>query len=267
MPAAPIFALAVAGIPRDFRPQCNRGLRTVAAVLFAFLAAPVSSGSTVAGADAASAVASAVLTREQLLGQLARDLISHFNLVGDLQLELLRPSVLPAEAAAAWTVRIVEYPVGPSSSMLLRCRVSADSQPAAEMTVLLRASLWREAWVSRQPIALGSLFEPSELEVRRVDFLRERDLVPAEMASGGYVFARYVAAARLLTWRDLARRPLVRKGELVEVAAGEGMLRITLKALAMQNGAQGDTILLRNPVSQKNFSALVVDENRVQVIF
>jgi flagella basal body P-ring formation protein FlgA len=40
-----------------------------------------------------------------------------------------------------------------------------------------------------------------------------------------------------------------------------------MKALAMENGAQGDTVTLRNPVSRKDFSALVVDENRVQVRF
>jgi flagella basal body P-ring formation protein FlgA len=35
----------------------------------------------------------------------------------------------------------------------------------------------------------------------------------------------------------------------------------------MENGAQGDTVTVRNPESQKNFAAVVVDENRVQVRF
>jgi flagella basal body P-ring formation protein FlgA len=45
------------------------------------------------------------------------------------------------------------------------------------------------------------------------------------------------------------------------------MLQITMKALALENGARGDTVTLRNPESQKNFAATVVDENRVQVRF
>jgi flagella basal body P-ring formation protein FlgA len=76
-----------------------------------------------------------------------------------------------------------------------------------------------------------------------------------------------VSAGRLLTWRDLARRPLVRKGDFVEVSATSGLLLVTMKALAMENGAQGETVTVRNPVSQKNFAAVVVDENRVQVRF
>ena len=71
----------------------------------------------------------------------------------------------------------------------------------------------------------------------------------------------------VLTWRDIARRPLVKKGEVVEVSAVDGLLFVTMKALAMESGAQGDTVTVRNPESQKNFAAVVTDENRVQVRF
>jgi flagella basal body P-ring formation protein FlgA len=40
-----------------------------------------------------------------------------------------------------------------------------------------------------------------------------------------------------------------------------------MKALAMENGSQGDTVTVRNPQSRKDFAAMVVDENRVQVRF
>jgi flagella basal body P-ring formation protein FlgA len=76
-----------------------------------------------------------------------------------------------------------------------------------------------------------------------------------------------VQAGRVLTWRDISRRPLVRKGDTVEVSAVDGALTITMKAVAMENGAQGDTVTIRNPDSRRDFSAQVVDENRVQVRF
>ena len=74
-------------------------------------------------------------------------------------------------------------------------------------------------------------------------------------------------ASWMLTWRDVSRRPFVKKGELVEVTANDGTLLITMKALAMENGAQGESVIVRNPESRKNFTALVIDENRVQVRF
>jgi flagella basal body P-ring formation protein FlgA len=40
---------------------------------------------------------------------------------------------------------------------------------------------------------------------------------------------------------------------------------VTLKGLALQNGALGDIITVRNPESLKVIPALVVGENRVEV--
>jgi flagella basal body P-ring formation protein FlgA len=96
---------------------------------------------------------------------------------------------------------------------------------------------------------------------------RERDALPAAVGDHSYMMVRAVSAGRLLTWHDIGRRPLVRKGSLVEVSAADGQLLITMKALAMENGAQGDTVTVRNPETRRDFAAKVIDENRVQVRF
>jgi flagellar basal body P-ring formation protein FlgA len=207
------------------------------------------------------------LTREHLLATLTRDIAAHFKLEGDLQLELLRPWAPPARVAANWEIAVLDYPSVPSSSLLLRCRVLADGAVAAEPTFVLRAQLWRDAWATRQPLTVGAAFDAAVLEARRVDLLRERDALPAAVGDRSYIFARAVPAGRQLTWRDIARRPLVKKGDLVEVSAIEGPLVVTMKALAMENGARGDTVTVRNPESRKDFAAMVIDENRVQVRF
>lgn len=214
-----------------------------------------------------TAPAQTPLTREFVLGTLTRDVASHFNLEGDLQLELLRPWTSPSRVATAWTLQVIEYPTIVSSSMLLRCRVLADAAPLTDTTFVVRATLWRDAWTARQPLTIGATFDPSVLETRRVDLLRERDALPAAVGDRSYIFARGVQAGRLLTWRDIARRPLVKKGERVEVSVIDGLLAIKMEAQAMENGAQGDTITVRNLESRKDFAATVVDENRVQVRF
>jgi flagella basal body P-ring formation protein FlgA len=59
----------------------------------------------------------------------------------------------------------------------------------------------------------------------------------------------------------------VRKGDLIEVAAIDGQLQIIMRGLAMENGAAGDTVTVRNPESKRNFAAQVIAENRVQIRF
>jgi flagella basal body P-ring formation protein FlgA len=114
---------------------------------------------------------------------------------------------------------------------------------------------------------VGQAFDPARLELQRCDLLRERDALPASISDRDYLFARAVPAGRTLVWRDLTRRPLVRKGDTVEVSAVEGSLTVTIHALATQNGGRGDLVLVRNLESKKEFTAVVVDENRVQVRF
>jgi flagellar basal body P-ring formation protein FlgA len=218
-------------------------------------------------AVAQDAAASTPFTRDQLVVALTRAITTHFNLEGDLQLELLRPWTSPSRVASLWDLTVLEYPAMPSSSMMLRCRILADATPVTEATFVVRAQLWRDGWATRQPLTVGATFEPALLEARRVDLLRERDVLPAAVGDRSYIFARAVPAGRLLTWRDIARRPLVKKGDLVEVSAVDGLLSVTMKGLAMENGAQGETVTIRNPLSRKDFSAMVVDENRVQVRF
>jgi len=213
------------------------------------------------------AAAPAPLARDRFLVEVGRALSAHFNLEGDLQLELLRLWSPPAKVAEAWNVEIAEYPLVASASMLVRCKIFADGAEVANSDLVFHASLWRDAWVARLPLSVNATFDPSQLDTRRVDLFRERDALPATVGDRSYAFARAIGAGRLLTWHDVERRPLVRKGTLVEVSASEGQLNITMKALAMENGAQGDTVTVRNPESRKDFAALVVDENRVRVRF
>jgi flagella basal body P-ring formation protein FlgA len=224
----------------------------------------LASALSLAGADTAQV---APLTQEAFESALTRDLATHFNLEGDLQIELLRNWNPPQRVARDWQVTITEHPAVAASAMLLRCRILADGVAAADLTVTLRASLWRDVWVARQPLTNGAIFDPAVLETRRVDLFRDRDALPAAVGDQTFIIARAVNAGRIVTWRDIARRPLVKKGDLVEVSAAEGTLSITMKALALQNGAQGEAVTLRNLESRKDFTAFVIDENRVQVRF
>lgn len=233
--------------------------------LFLILASLVAA--LVARATNESAAGLTPLTSAAVVDALRSDLSAHFNLEGDLQLELLRTWTPPAVVASDWRVIVNEYPSFAGSAMMLRCSWLADGVPAGDGTITLRAALWRDAWVARQPLVHGATFDVTALETRRVDMLRDREAVPASVGDESYLIARAVNSGRIVTWRDIARRPLVRKGDLVEVSAADGMLNVTIKALALQNGAQGEAVTLRNIESRKDFTAFVIDANRAQVRF
>jgi len=218
-------------------------------------------------ATPAATVAPASLSREQVLTELTRQLTDRFQLRGDLQLELLRSWIAPAPVVGGIEIEILECPGRLTSSLLLRVRLQNAGRSLGEQMLSLRAQVFRDVYVVRAPLERDATFDPSQLDTRRVDILRERDTVATSDCEGDFTFAMSVPAGRLLTWRDLAKRALVRKGQVIEVAAIDGTMTITTKALAMENGAAGDSIKVRNLTSKKDFTASVVAEARAQVHF
>jgi flagella basal body P-ring formation protein FlgA len=217
-------------------------------------------------AVAATEIAPTAFTQDMLLTELSRQISERFQVRGDLKLDVVRPFGSLAVAGPVEVV-ILGCPSRLSSSLLLQVRLQKDGRALGDYSVNLRAQLFRDVWVARTPIERGSNFDSTQLDTQRVDTLQQRDVVPADGTEGDLTYACSVPASRMLTWRDLTRRSLVRKGQIVEVTAVDGMLSITTKAMAMENGAAGDVVKLRNLESKRDFSALVVAEARAQVRF
>ncbi|MGC4072516.1 MAG: flagellar basal body P-ring formation chaperone FlgA [Nibricoccus sp.] len=223
--------------------------------------AAVAPSSVAIAQDAVQPDVSVATQRIAVLADVASQLLSHFRADGELQLETVRPLQLAASATPL-PVEVIEFPAALAPSMITRVRVGT-----VEHTLVLRAQLSREVWVTRTPTVRDGSFDAGELDTRRVDVLRERDAVPTAETCADYTFNRPVPANRILTWRDISRRALVRKGQIIEVAAVDGALSITMKALAMENGAAGETVKVRNLDSKKEFNALVVADARAQIRF
>jgi flagella basal body P-ring formation protein FlgA len=162
---------------------------------------------------------------------------------------------------------ILDCPARLTPTLLLQVQLQNDGHSYGTFSLMLKAQLFRDVWVARAPIERGTTFDPNQLDTRRVDVLQQRETVPSDGAETDFTYTTSVPAGRFLAWRDLTRRSLIRKGQIVEVAAIDGTMTITTKALAMENGAAGDTVKLRNLESKKDFSALVVAEARAQVRF
>ncbi|MET0261329.1 MAG: flagellar basal body P-ring formation chaperone FlgA, partial [Rariglobus sp.] len=186
-----------------------------------------------------------------------------------LAVDLVRSWAAPVavETGSPVTVSVIEYPEVLAPSMLVRLRYLQGKSILREDTLALRVSLWRDVMVSAIPLNRGDSLTLQVIETRRVDALRDRDSLSISVAGADYVFSRAIPAGRPLTWRDVMRRSLVQKGQMVEVLASDGSLVISMKALAMQDGAKGDAVRVRNVESKREFIAKVTAENRAEVRF
>ena len=132
----------------------------------------------------------------------------------------------------------------------------------------VRCELWKEAYVATQRIDRGSVLNEAYVAVRPVDTLNLHQS-PVEIGAEltDHLAARGVKAGEPLYWRDLRERPLIERNAIVDVVAQEGMMKITLKARALEDGVKGQIIRIRNLQSYNDIQAEVVGVNRARVYF
>ncbi len=209
------------------------------------------------------------LSEDLLLASLQDRLSNGIEKEGKLRVSLLKPwedLVLPT---STWDLEI-DSSAGSdlASRMLVKVRVLSDGSPFHHLQLPLKVELWREVPVARRRINRGAAFNPEDFDIRNLDTLSLRySVVGREVDLSNYELKRTVSENRPLSWEDLTLRPLVRRGQVVSVTVKQGYLQIGMKALALQSGAKGEFITLRNLSSRRDFQAQVEGENEVRVFF
>ena len=207
----------------------------------------------------------------------ASDLLPYFQSLlrekyavqGDLRIYPLRSWGPISISGEDWKVEIIGHPVGgPASNIVINFRILSEGRSIGQWQWPVRCEIWRPVYVPKVRLKRGASLDTSDFDTVPVNTLRYYNkLVPVDTDLGAYELTQSISPAKPLSWTDLRVRPVVRKGEVVEVSAEKGMLRITMKALAMENGADGEFIAVRNLQSRKDIQAQVIGENKVKVFF
>ncbi len=222
----------------------------------------------ITGAAAAQPMVRVGADELDLLAALEQALVDRFEPTG--RLRLIPVSTVPRLGGRELpAIELVDLPSRLNAgTMLMRFRLHAQDGSSSLHVLSFRAEVLADIWYTQRRTVAGEQLASLDLITREVDILREPKAVPADPdLLSRYEFARPVAEARPVTWNDIAPRSLVRKGQIVEVVASQGALRITMKGQAVRSGALGEIVTIRNLESKRDFSAVVIDENKVRVHF
>lgn len=191
---------------------------------------------------------------------------SYYNLESPLVLSSV--NVLDTLNDLPERVEILDAPSKVSSNMLLKVRFMKGDQSVGEVTGAFRAKQFADALVSKRSLRSNSEVSSEDFIVERIDTLDQRDaLVPVDIDLSQYQTNLSVPAGRPLSWGALKSRPLVHKGDYVEVVASAGALKINTKAMALSDGGLNEIVTLRNLSSNRQFQAKVINENLAQISF
>jgi flagella basal body P-ring formation protein FlgA len=217
---------------------------------------------------AAKAQAVPVLQAD-VLAALADALVKKYSPEGDLRVDAAVPWKGSFAQDSGWTLEITRLPPqGLSPRMIVSFRILCGEKSQGDFSMQLSCALYRDVFVTGRRVERGETLSAGDFSVQQVDVLPASvNAVSSSVAIGEYRSRAILSDGQLLAWRDIELKPLVRKGQVVEAVASEGAMRVTVKAVALEDGRGGDIVSVRNLSTSKDIQARILDERTVQVYF
>jgi flagella basal body P-ring formation protein FlgA len=186
---------------------------------------------------------------------------------GDLELSFSQPWTAVALPDEPITLRILEAPVsGVSTSFLTRFEICTAQETIATFQASLQAHVWRDIWVAHTPASRGTVVAAADLVRERRDVINLHE-APASLdpADDTLEFAEAVSSGFAVLARDLKPKSVIHRGQTADGRLEDGALTIKLKVVALEDGAPGQLIKLRNPASSRFLSGRVVDDQTILI--
>jgi flagella basal body P-ring formation protein FlgA len=210
-----------------------------------------------------------LVTQTEMVERLRAALAAQFAPEGQLTITPALAWKAVRVTDADWVPQIVRVPNQElSAHTSVTFRIIANGDSVGEYNMTFNCTLRREVLVARRQMNRGDALRDADFEVQTRDVLdAQQPMVYAGTDVSGHACKVSLKPGQALLWRDIAVRPLVQRGQVVEAIAASGSLRICVKAMVLEDGCAGDTIAVRNITSNKDIKARVLDENSVQVYF
>lgn len=202
---------------------------------------------------------------QALTAVLQRD---HVRDLGELELTLTRRwATLTVTNTEPVSLQILELPtLGVTANFIVRFALHAGSQSLGAWQMPVTARVWRDVWIARSPLRRGQLLSETDRVRERRDVLTIRDTWSGGTADEPLCeLAESVPAGAPLLQRHVKPRTLVRRGQIIEAVARSGALVVSLKVEALEDGAAGQQVRVRNLQTKREFRGKVENEATVTV--
>lgn len=207
----------------------------------------------------------AVLREEDLRGLVVKELTPVLrNLNGEAELDDFR---LPPYAFVAHAGQriVLEPPQLQAGRLTLRFLVQeVDGSPVRRFSGSVMLNLWMEVPCAAVPLNRGDSASPEQVTWIRKNLAHLRgDLWDGR--GGPWQVQRAIGTDQPIYLADLAPLTVVRKGSVVTLIYNRGSVQLAVQAEALEDGAPGTTVQVRNLQSRKTIFATVRDADTVEV--
>jgi flagella basal body P-ring formation protein FlgA len=186
---------------------------------------------------------------------------------GKLELNFTQPWDAPAVPDEPLTVTILELPTaGVTPFFIARFQLCTATETVGTWQATLQAHVWRDVWVAHSDLMRGESVANADITRDRRDVLSVHEAL-ADFApdDDSLELADSVPANAILLARDVKPRAVIHRGQMADALLQDGALSIMMKVEALEDGAPGQIIHARNPVSQRNLTGKVLNAQTILV--
>jgi flagellar basal body P-ring formation protein FlgA len=186
---------------------------------------------------------------------------------GELELRLTRPWDTVNVPDEPLVLKVLDMPTaGVTPSFIVRFELCTTNETLGTWQTAVRAYVWREVWVAHTTLKRGQALADADVERERRDVLTVREPL-ADFTAGDPTLelADSVRQGGILLARSLEPRPVIHRGQSAEALVQDGALTVSMKVQALEDGAPGQIIRARNPVSRRDVTGKVLDEQTILV--
>ena len=119
--------------------------------------------------------------------------------------------------------------------------------------------------VLNRPVKTGDLITADLLSLEKRQLLNPRESIVSSEHMLGMQAARFLNAGQVITFSDLKKEIVLKKGQMVKAIAGHAFFEISISALVEESGSIGDMIKIKNLDSQKTFAARIIEKGLVRI--
>ncbi len=170
----------------------------------------------------------------------------------------------------------------PRCNKPLQQTLSEPTQPVGRLSVTLEChqpSYWKARAraevaiflplvVAKHPLARNQTITRADISLKRSNLAYLRHSYFTDISAvAGLNSRRKIIAGKIISPRMIEAPELVQRNEGVVIEARMGSMTAKMKGVALESGAQGDSIRVRNLSSNKEIFATVIGQQRVQTTF
>lgn len=219
---------------------------------------------TVSPAAPAMTVLTEAAVAKLLTAELQQDYVKDR---GELELSLTEPWSAPRVPDQPLSVKVLEAPTGGVAPFfIVRFQLCTPQATIGTYQTSVRAHVWRDAWVAHSNLRCGEPLAGADVTRDRFDVLAVHE-APADFTAGdpSLEIAEPVPAGSPVLARMVKARAVIHRGQTATALLQDGALSITTKVQALEDGAPGQMIRARNPISQHNLTGKVIDAETILI--